>query len=162
MLDVGRLRAGPPERGRCGLKPAQREPTMKSRNIRFRRAVAWWESYRLQFNGRILFGFAIGWLGMAGAAVGCGADWDRNVFFATRGLLGALRLLALVVVASNLIYFVGPAAERLFSLDGSSGFRRILFTILWGVPVCLMLAFAVFWVSDVLQHPWSLDGGQPE
>ena len=135
---------------------------MKARSARWTRILSWWESQRLPFNGRIILAFAICWLGMAGAAIGSGADWDRNVFFDTNGIVEALRLLALVGVASNLFYFVGPAIERFLSLEGASDLRRILFPILWGVPVFLMLAFAVFWSSNVLQNPWFLDGGQPE
>ena len=135
---------------------------MKTCTERRTSILSWWESQRLLFNGRIVLGFAICWLGMAGAAIASGADWDRNVFFATSGVLEALRLLAVVAVASNVVYFLGPAAERFFSRDGATVLRRVLFALLWGVPVIVMLTFAVCWGSYVLESPSLLDGGQPE
>jgi hypothetical protein len=127
-----------------------------------RSTLSWWEAQRLPYNCRILLGFAIAWLGMATAAFRSGADWDRNVFFQTSGVLESLTLLTLVSIVSNLLYFAGPAVERVLSLPKPTGLRRALFTILWVLPVCLMLAFAVRWASDVLENPSLLDGGQPE
>lgn len=124
--------------------------------------LSWWESRRLSFNVRILFGYTIAVLGMGIAACLSGAESDRNVYFQASGLSDSLTLLALVTLMSNLLYFVGPATERVISPRNTAGLRRPLFAILWVVPVMLMLAFAVWWASDVIQNPWLLDGGHGE